>query len=151
MLGLLGMVGPCGDTIACKVSWEVPSPWFPKEACCVSGDICPKILPGGHHSPSGTSGPALRSVEVMVPAIHRWAHCVAVHYLGEKNSSSSESLLPRSHTAPNDSPSSAGLHGAAAIFIPPRSRAPASCWQKFVCKFPHIENSLRHGPGRGLD
>lgn len=33
MLGLLGMVGPCGDTIACKVSWEVPSPWFPKEAC----------------------------------------------------------------------------------------------------------------------
>lgn len=50
MLGLLGMVGPCGDTIACKVSWEVPSPWFPKEACCVSGDICPKILPGGTHA-----------------------------------------------------------------------------------------------------
>lgn len=30
----------------------------------------------------------------MVPATHRWALCVAVHYLGEKNSSSSESLLP---------------------------------------------------------
>lgn len=42
----LGM-SPCGDTTACKLSWEVPASQFPKEACCVSGDICPKILPGG--------------------------------------------------------------------------------------------------------
>lgn len=38
---------------------------------------------------------------------------------------------------------------AAGIFIPPRRRAPASCWQKFVCKFHLIEGS--EGPaGHGL-
>lgn len=55
-------------------------------------------------------------------------------------------LSPRPPTPGHTPP--AGTESAG-IFIPPHRRAPASCWQKFVCKFPLIEGS--EGPaGHGL-